>query len=72
MSILDSLRRLFGRDVQIFYGNSNTELPSVEAMGPRELYATQSNLYSVVSFLASSVSQLPIKVYERRAEDVRV
>lgn len=72
MSILDSLRRLFGRDVQIFYGNSDTEVPSVEAMGPRELYATQSNLYSVVSFLSSSVSQLPIKVYERRAEDVRV
>lgn len=72
MSILDSLRRLFGRDVQIFYGNSDTEVPLVEAMGPRELYATQSNLYSVVSFLSSSVSQLPIKVYERRAEDVRV
>lgn len=72
MGIIESLRNLFGRDVKIFYGNLDSELPSVESMTPRELYATQSNLYSVVSFLASSVAQLPLKVYDRKAEDVRV
>ena len=71
MGILDSLRKMFGRDVRIFYGNSETEIPSVESLSPRELYTTQANLYSVVSFLSSSVAQLPIKVYERQDEDVR-
>lgn len=72
MSIIDSLRRLFGRDVKIYFGYSENEVPNVESMGPRELYATQANLYSVVSFLSASVSQLPLKVYDRKAEDVRV
>lgn len=70
MGIIESLRNLFGnRDVKIFYGNQLE--PIVESMSPRELYMTQANLYSVVSFLASSVSQLPLKVYVRHAEDVR-
>lgn len=72
MGIIESLRSLFGRNIKIFYGNSDIEMPSVESMTPRYLYATQSNLYSVVSFLAASVAQLPLKVYDRKAEDVRV
>lgn len=72
MSIIESLRNLFGRDVKIYYGNSDIEMPSVESMTPRYLYATQSNLYSVVSFLSASVAQLPLKVYDRKAENVRV
>lgn len=72
MGVLDSLRRMFGREVKIYYGNSDIESPSVESMSPRELYATQANLYSVVSFLASSISQLPLKTYVRLDEDVRV
>ena len=72
MGIIESLRNLFGRDIKIFYGNSDTEMPSVESMTPRYLYATQSNLYSVVSFLSASVAQLPLKVYDRKAENVRV
>lgn len=72
MGIIESLRNLFGRDVKVFYGNTDTEMPSVESMTPRYLYATQSNLYSVVSFLSASVAQLPLKVYDRKAENVRV
>lgn len=72
MGIIESLRNLFGREVKIVYGNNDIEMPSVEAMTPRYLYATQSNLYSVVSFLSSSVAQLPLKVYDRKAENVRV
>lgn len=71
MSVLDSLRRLFGRDYNIVY-ESYTENPSVLSLSPKELYATQANVYSVVSFLAYSISQLPLKVYERKAEDIRV
>lgn len=72
MGIIESLRNLFGRDVKIVYGNNDIEMPSVESMTPRYLYATQSNLYSVVSFLSASVAQLPLKVYDRKAENVRV
>lgn len=72
MSILDRLRQLLGRDVHVYYGNSHIEDPIVESMSPKDLYMTQANLYSVVSFLASSVAQLPIKVYDRQAENVRV
>lgn len=72
MGVLDSLRRMFGGGVKIYYGHSNTELPSVNSFTPRELYATQANLYSVVSFLAASISQLPIKTYVRNDENVRL
>ena len=44
------------------------ELPIIGAMSPRELYATQANLHAVVSFLADSVAQLPLKVYRRDGE----
>jgi HK97 family phage portal protein len=71
MSILDSLRKLLGKDYNIVY-KSYIESPSVLSLSPRELYATQANLYSVVSFLASSISQLPLKVYNREDEDTRV
>ena len=70
MSVLDSLRKLLGRDVNIVY-QSYTESPSVLSLSPKELYATQANLYSVVNFLAASISQLPLKVYVRQAEDIR-
>lgn len=40
----------------------------VGSMTARELYATQANLHAVVSFLADSVAQLPIKVYRREGE----
>ena len=70
MSVLDSLRKLFGRDVNVVY-QSYTENPSVLSLSPKELYATQANLYSVVNFLAASISQLPLKVYVRQAEDIR-
>ena len=40
MGIIESLRSLFGRNIKIFYGNSDIEMPSVESMTPRYLYAT--------------------------------
>lgn len=40
-------------------------------MSARELYATQANLHAVVSFLADSVAQLPLKVYRRDGENDR-
>ena len=40
-------------------------------MTARQLYATQANLHAVVSFLADSVAQLPLKVYVRDDENSR-
>jgi HK97 family phage portal protein len=45
--------------------------PYVEGMTPKELYATQANLQAVVSFLADSIAQLPVKVYKRNDETKR-
>ncbi len=46
--------------------------PIVDGFSPRTLYATQANLHAVVSFLADSVAQLPLKVYRRDGETRRV
>ena len=45
--------------------------PAVDGLTPQGLYATQSNLHAVVSFLADSVAQLPLKVYRRNDENDR-
>ena len=61
---------LLGRDV--YHINITPEsYPLVEGMTARQLYATQANLHAVVSFLADSVAQLPLKVYVRDAETER-
>lgn len=50
---------------------SPEEVPKVGPMSARDLYATQANLHAVVSFLADSVAQLPLKVYRREDENDR-
>ena len=70
MSVIERLRTLFGRDV--YHINITSEnYPLVEGMTARQLYATQANLHAVVSFLADSVAQLPLKVYVRDGETER-
>lgn len=69
MPVLQRLRNLFGRN--IYYSISPAENPTVGLMGARELYATQANLHAVVSFLADSIAQLPLKVYTRDDENDR-
>lgn len=69
MPVLQRLRNLFGQNV--FYMITPEELPAVGSMSARQLYATQANLHAVVSFLADSVAQLPLKVYRRDGETDR-
>lgn len=69
MPIVSRLRNLFGRNVYINF--SSEELPSIGDMSARKLYASQANLHAVVSFLADSVAQLPLKVYRREGENDR-
>lgn len=69
MPVLQRLRNLFGQNV--FYMVTPEELPAVGSMSARQLYATQANLHAVVSFLADSVAQLPLKVYRRDGETDR-
>jgi len=47
------------------------EMPRAGKMSARQLYATQANLHAVVSFLADSIAQLPLKVYIRDDENSR-
>lgn len=69
MPVLQRLKRLFGRNVYIAVAPE--EMPMAAGLDARQLYATQSNLYAVVSFLADSIAQLPLKVYRREGETVR-
>ena len=69
MPIVQRLRNLFGKN--IYYVVGPEELPAVGTLSARELYATQANLHAVVSFLADSVAQLPLKVYTRDGETNR-
>lgn len=65
--ITERLRDLFGRTT-IHVSLMPEENPRVDGLSARQLYATQANLHAVVSFLADSVAQLPLKVYARNAE----
>ena len=66
-NIVQRLRDLFGRTT-IHVNLMPEENPQVDGLSARQLYATQANLHAVVSFLADSVAQLPLKVYTRNAE----
>lgn len=70
MPILESLRNLFGRQT-VYVSFAPEESPIVEGLTARQLYASQANLHAVVSFLADSVAQLPLKVYRRNDENDR-
>lgn len=69
MPVIQRLRQLFGRNV--YYTITSEAVPSVAGMSARELYSTQANLHAVVSFLADSIAQLPLKVYVRDGETAR-
>ena len=70
MPIIKRLRNLFGpRQVYISFGPD--EIPIVQGMTARQLYSTQTNLHTVISFLADSIAQLPLKVYRRDGETDR-
>ena len=65
------LRRYLGENNVVVRVESPAAVPSVEGQVPNELYASQANVQAVVSFLADSVSQLPLKVYIRDGESSR-
>ena len=69
MPLIANLRKLFGTNV--YYTFTPEEMPSVGSMSARQLYATQANLHAVISFLADSIAQLPLKVYRRDGETDR-
>ena len=73
MSVTDRLRALFGAGKGQVYNIrfQPGAIPSVEGLSARRLYETQANLHAVVSFLADSVAQLPLKVYVRDGESQR-
>lgn len=69
-SITQKLRDLFGHTT-VHVSITPEENPYVDGLTARQLYATQANLHAVVSFLADSVAQLPLKVYVRDGETER-
>lgn len=68
--IVQRIREFFAPS-QIHINIAPEESPIVDGLTPRRLYATQANLHAVVSFLADSVAQLPLKVYVRDGENNR-
>lgn len=68
--IIPKLRDLFGRTT-VHVSIMPEENPRVDGLTARQLYATQANLQAVVSFLADSVAQLPLKVYVRGENNKR-
>lgn len=67
------MRRLSGDPGNMYRIDVQPEAyPQVEGLDPADLYATQANVYAVVSFLADSIAQLPLKVYTRKGEADRV
>ena len=71
MKARERLRTLFGRGTIYQVHVTPESYPLVDGLTARQLYATQANLYAVVSFLADSVAQLPLKVYVREGESAR-
>ena len=69
MSLQERLKKLFGNNA--YYTVIPQEMPPIGPMSARSLYETQANLHAVVSFLADSVAQLPLKVYVRDDENDR-
>lgn len=69
--IIPILRELFGRTT-VHVSIAPEENPRVDGLSVRQLYDTQSNLQAVVSFLADSVAQLPLKVYIRDDDNKRI
>ena len=70
MAVIQRLRSLFGPQ-SVYVTITPEEMPMVEGLTARQLYATQANLHAVVSFLADSIAQLPLKVYRRDGETDR-
>lgn len=70
MAVIQRLRSLFGPQ-NVYVTIAPEENPVVEGLTARQLYATQANLHAVVSFLADSIAQLPLKVYRRNGENDR-
>lgn len=66
MSILDRWRR-----PQIYYVTSGDAPTQVLNYTAKTLYQTQDNLQAVVNFLANSIAQLPLKMYQRDGETER-
>ena len=70
MRVTERFRALFGlTNYNIVF--TPESYPTVDGMSARKLYATQANLHAVVSFLADSIAQLPLKVYTRHGETDR-
>ena len=69
-SILPILRRLTGGRTIVFEVTPE-QAPTAEGLDARKLYSTQANLHAVVSFLADSIAQLPLRTFVRKGETNR-
>ena len=71
MSLISRIRSLFAPPIYrtYVYGQASA---FVDGMDVAELYASQPQLRTVVSFLASNIAQLPLKVYVRESDTSRV
>ena len=66
-----NLRRFLRRDVNVYFMRNYTDDPLMVDMDIAAIYRTQSNVRSVVSFLADNIAELPLKVYRRESDNDR-
>lgn len=70
MKISARLKKLFSPSIY-YYNVDNTANITIDGLDIAELYETQPNLQSVITFLADNIAQLPLKVYERVSDTER-
>lgn len=69
MSLIGRFWSSLRREVTVWYGGAGRD--AVLGMGIEEVYRTQPELQAVVSFIATSVAQLPLKCYVRESDESR-
>lgn len=71
MGVISNIRRLLDPRIEIVRYGSVSGVPSIEGMSVETLYNTQSNLHTVIDFLARNIAELPLKVYRRESDGSR-
>lgn len=73
MSLMSSLRDFFAppTPAQVIYFNAPAARAWVDGLSVEELYETQPQLRTVISFIAANIAQLPLKCYRRESDLVR-
>lgn len=71
MGLINDIRAFLANRGGVTWYSAGIDSPMVLNMDAESIYRTQPNLQSVISFLAENMASLPIKVYDRKADNDR-